>query len=138
MQAKQYIPCATAGSFSTTALFGASPQGNIEYLHSHISKIGTETVEDTWGGRNPTTRPDHYDSRGARLYAVGDFLYWHADQEGLDYAVTSSNPIVVNGSSLNGGHLKKPDFNWEPGFRLGMGYNIPYDQMGSLFYLDTP
>jgi hypothetical protein len=133
MQAKQYIPCATAALFSTTALFGASPQSNIEYLHSQISKIETETVENTWGGRNPTTRPDNYESRGVRLYTSGDFLYWHADQEGLDYAVTSSNPIFVDGSSLDGGHLKKPNFNWKPGFRLGLGYNIPFDQWDLYF-----
>ncbi len=48
------------------------------------------------------------------FYAFGDFLYWRADEDGLDY-----------GQRLNEdtNHLKmrEPDFHWSPGFRLGIG-----------------
>jgi major outer membrane protein len=132
MQAKRFIPCATAALFSTTSLFSASPQSDLDNVGAKISRLSVETVEHTHGGRNPPTWPDNTPSRGVRLYASGDFLYWHASQDGLEYAVTSNIPPVIGGS-MDDGHLKKPDFKWKPGFRLGLGYDIPRDQWDLYF-----
>lgn len=65
----------------------------------------------------PPASPEVADPVG--LYVTGDFLYWHMQQEGLSYAQ----------SGFNGqrGTVKRPDFGFEPGFKVGLGYLIPHD-----------
>ena len=51
----------------------------------------------------------------------GEFLYWKASEQGLDYAVnvafsSASQPIKMD--------WEKPHFEWSPGFRLGAGKRI--------------
>lgn len=56
-------------------------------------------------------------------YVTGDFIYWRAQEDGLEYAlsgllydssVTTSLPFK--------GKAFSPDFEWDPGFKLGAGY----------------
>lgn len=48
------------------------------------------------------------------------FTYWHISQEGMEAA--RRLPTV----NVNGG-LLTPDFDWEPGFKVGIGFNTDYD-----------
>ncbi len=53
--------------------------------------------------------------------ARADYLYWRADEEGVEYgSVTKIAPIPSDNSS----HLKSPKVQWNSGFRLGMGYTF--------------
>ncbi len=71
----------------------------------------------------PSKRPD---IRGARLFLTGDFLYWMAEQEGLDYAFKAKG---TDGSTpITDGRVKSITPDWGIGFRIGLGYRLPHDQ----------
>ena len=57
-----------------------------------------------------------------RLFATGEILLWKAQQEDLSFAVKSAST-----TSIQRGKTKDPKFNWDFGFRVGLGYNIPHD-----------
>ena len=52
------------------------------------------------------------------FYAEGNLLYWQASEEGLIYAEK------IKGSSLI---LKEPTFEWDVGFKLGLGLKRNWD-----------
>lgn len=54
------------------------------------------------------------------------FLYWHVSQEGMYTAVQLP---VLNGGFLqsSAGTLTSPDFEYKPGFKVGIGFNTGYD-----------
>lgn len=56
-----------------------------------------------------------------RFSAFGDFLYWKANADGAELA-TISSPDRQDIVFLNG--------KWEPGFRVGLGYEFECDQWG--------
>ena len=57
-----------------------------------------------------------------RLFATGEVLLWKAQQDDLGFAVKSKST-----TSIQKGKTKDPKFNWNWGFRVGFGYNIPHD-----------
>lgn len=66
---------------------------------------------------------------GYNLYFDAEFLYWIAQEDGLYFAQEKAGP----GSNFPGGFdfsgdLKRIENHWRPGFRLGLGGNMPYDQ----------
>lgn len=63
------------------------------------------------------------------FYLRTDFLYWRAFESGLDTCVPKhvSNKIKSNGKVVStfSGETHEPDFKWNPGFRVTLGYGIP-------------
>ncbi len=57
------------------------------------------------------------------LWIEGDALLWVSSLDGLSYAVKSDRT-----TSLSHAHVKEPDFDWDWGVRLGLGYKLPYDK----------
>ena len=65
-------------------------------------------------------------AHGADVFVTAQFIWWKVFQEGLNYALTGirANP----GTTLSGtGTEHTPDFGWEPGFKVGLGVNLPHD-----------
>ena len=62
---------------------------------------------------------------GYNFFLTGDFLYWKAEENGLTYAFKVKHP--ENDLFNNHLHLKDPHFEWDYGFRVGAGWNIPHD-----------
>ncbi len=59
------------------------------------------------------------------LFITGDFLYWIAHEDGLEYAVTGINsPDNPANIAVTRGSTKNVNFRWDPGFRVGLGYTI--------------
>jgi Legionella pneumophila major outer membrane protein precursor len=64
---------------------------------------------------------------GGDLFISGDFLYWRAFESGLDICVprhvsdTIEDDIVI--SRFNG-KGRNPHFKWDPGFRVGAGFEF--------------
>jgi len=56
------------------------------------------------------------------VWVTGDVLLWKASEDDLDFAVKSSSRTLVKG------HVVEPEFEWDWGFRLGLGYKLPHDQ----------
>ncbi len=73
---------------------------------------------------NPSTRPLEQD-RTIDVFA--DFLYWHPS-ETVDWAFT----LNANENSVHSAY-KVIEFDWDPGFRVGVGYNMHHDQWDTQF-----
>lgn len=51
-----------------------------------------------------------------------DFLYWKADEDGLEYGTKMIATPLIGASSTANTKLLDLHFEWDPGFRLGVGY----------------
>jgi hypothetical protein len=56
------------------------------------------------------------------FFAQAALLYWQVEEGGLGYAVESSSS-----NQIAGGHVKSPEFKWDFGFNIGLGYRVPHD-----------
>lgn len=63
----------------------------------------------------------------AHFFIEASGLYWQANQEGLGYAV----------KSLPKSKVENLDFDWDFGFRLGLGYRMGHDDWGCLLRYTT-
>ncbi len=57
------------------------------------------------------------------LWLDGELLFWKSNMGSLRYGITSKSTSLIKD-----GHLKQPHFEWDWGFRLGLGYKLPHDQ----------
>ena len=55
-------------------------------------------------------------------FLTADFVYWTARQGGMSYAISGG---VVNNPRK--GRMYDPDWTWDPGFKVGLGFNLPHD-----------
>lgn len=64
-----------------------------------------------------------------QAFAEGQLLYWKADVDGVAYATTSVVRPVAGGIGNVGTHVKTrtPHFAYDPGFRIGVGVESPFD-----------
>lgn len=103
----------------------------IDALEARVANLTQDNTQRTVGGKNPTTRDAAY---GSGAYIVADFLYWQATQDGIEYALSSHSPLGLASflgsgeAEITHGKMKDIDFDWGPGFRIGLGYNFNYDQ----------
>lgn len=76
---------------------------------------------------NPPVRP--LVEKGYGVFATGSFLWWKAIQDDLHYVSKAASVTCPGNFLLNSydGKLYNPDFKWDYGFELGLGYNLPYD-----------
>lgn len=59
----------------------------------------------------------------------GDFLYWKASLDGVAYATTALSVVNPDGSAgFDRIKTKSAQFDYDPGFIIGAGIGLPYDQ----------
>jgi len=73
---------------------------------------------------NPSGRPQVRD--GADLFFTADWLIWQAHENGLGYAVKAEAGQPVE-TALYNSSVKNMEFDYDFGFRLGLGWNTPHD-----------
>lgn len=73
---------------------------------------------------NPSGRPQVRD--GVDLFFTADCLLWQAHENGLGYAIKAEEDQPT-ASALYDSSVKNMDFNWNFGFRVGLGWNTPHD-----------
>ncbi len=84
--------------------------------------LGQVYMSDEVGVRTPAASAT---GGWSGLLVVGDFLYWTAREEVLEYAFNGNR---LSGTTARGNiKVEEPDFEWDPGFRVGLGYRIPLD-----------
>ena len=94
-------------------------------MRSLENRVNTlEQKKSATNALNPSGRPQVRD--GADLFFTADWLIWQAHENGLDYAVKAQNPQPLE-SALYKSSVKNMEFNWNSGFRLGLGWNTPHD-----------
>lgn len=96
---------------------GADVQKAIE---SAVAKAGTGAK---YGGKAYLDY-DRPDIKGTGLVFTGELLYFKPVQSGQEYALLRS---ATGGTNTHVGKVKEVELDWEAGFRLGLGYRLPYD-----------
>lgn len=103
---------------------------------------GMETEGKNKNGDNTTTepradqvitptvapKPEMPDAR-VKVTTTADFIWWKSFVGNAEYAwagVTDGRLVTV-GDSLSKGNIKTPDFDFAPGFKLGLGLNFLHD-----------
>lgn len=66
-------------------------------------------------------------------FLFGDALYWRAEEDGTEWARNSVSKTTDDTPELNV-NAKKIDFEWDWGFRAGIGYNMEHDQWDTQLY----
>jgi len=67
---------------------------------------------------------------GVNVFVTADFIYWKAQQEGLDFAASGVYNDPFGGSpytNVGKGEDKQPDFTFQPGFKVGVGLDFAHD-----------
>ena len=64
---------------------------------------------------------------GANIFITADFLFWNAREDGLGYALTGSVNANATASVSSRGSVRHPDWEWDPGFKVGLGWNTMQD-----------
>lgn len=127
---RKMCPTAVASLvFFTSFAYAASGSATSDSrTQSSSSKYTTSNTSN--GDVNPAARP--IVQNGVDLFVSADFLWWKAEQENLEYVATvnlGSNGTSGVGALVNSyqGQYHAPNFKYQPGFRVGIGYNLPYD-----------
>lgn len=104
---------ALAVSFS---LFGESMSERVECLEKEMASVYDTTAMDTGTARFTPGCPYPNDTK---WFVEAEVLYWHAKSGGTEYAISFDSA-----SFPMSGNIKDVDFEWDWGFRLGLGRYI--------------
>jgi hypothetical protein len=91
-------------------------------LENRVSAL--EQKKSATSTLNPSGRPQVRD--GLDLFFTADWLIWQAHENGLSYAVKAQAGLPPE-TALYKSSVKNMEFDWDFGFRLGLGYNLPHD-----------
>jgi hypothetical protein len=108
---------------AAASLFFALPQ-SFSQEKTRLPKQGFPASESQMFGLY--NAPDRVDvGKSWDFYIEGEFLWWQAKEEGLEYALTQSNGTAPLPNI--GGEFVHINFHYEPGFKLGLGWNTRFD-----------
>jgi hypothetical protein len=85
-----------------------------EEAEKFYSKVGEKNIHGQWEGKSAP-----YLKHGGWSVA-GDFIYWRADEDGLEYA-------------KEGHTIHRPRNSWDAGFKAGIGYTFGEQDFWDLF-----
>lgn len=120
-KSKQYFWPLLAGSFMSLASAGADvSDAQMKNLENRVNAL--EQRKGASGMINPSGRPQV--NGGADLFFTADWLIWQAHENGLGYVVKNKGSTSP---ALNHSEIKDLHYDWDFGFRVGLGYNMPHD-----------
>ena len=64
-------------------------------------------------------------ARGFDVYITVDFIYWTAREDHLGFAFKQT--VDANNSVVSRGNVSQPDWNFRPGFKVGLGFMYNHD-----------
>jgi hypothetical protein len=109
----------------------ADLDGRISELESDMSQIRAQTAFGNYGATTASNAPQ---INGCGFFITADFLWWKLYEGGTEYALKDT-VSVADFSLINArGPIKHLNFNWEPGYKVGLGYLFDHD--GWELYLD--
>jgi len=88
--------------------------------------------KESMGIMNPNARPEIDD---VRAFVTAEVLFWKVTEDGLAYGSENQEvPVLatagVSATSSSGFYnakVRNPDFDWDVGFRVGLGYDLTHD-----------
>ncbi len=117
----------------TTTLFTLS-LGSFSYLQADVTDAQMRSLENRVSAMeqkkgsnamvNPPGRPQVRD--GADLFFTADWLIWQGQENGNGYAIKTKK-VQSETTALYNSSVKNLHFDWDSGFRVGLGYNLPHD-----------
>ena len=115
--------------FTILCSFFALSSGEAAVSEAQIKLLENKVraLENKQGSQAMVTQPGRPEVYGgANLFLKGDLLIWQSHENGLSYATAakSAEPLT---SALNSSETKNVHFDWDLGFRIGLGYNLPHD-----------
>lgn len=104
-----------------------SDSSEINYLTANNAKGKRESQAQSSKQKVNDPLMDMFNARShSGFYLIQDFIYWRAQEDGLEYAVQGLLYDSLSKQSISGtGKAFLPEFGWDPGFKLGMGYVDP-------------
>ncbi len=98
-----------------------------------IERMPEGVTSQPTGVITPPVAP--YVRLGAEFVLSGDFIYWQAQQDGLDFAFSGgygySTPNPSTGEIVtivpSSSSIKQAPRAWEPGFKMGVGMDFAHD-----------
>lgn len=117
---KKMWPAVAASLVSFTSLASAVDDMQVRNLENRVSAL--EQRKGAGGMINPPARPVVKD--GVDLWIQADAIFWNVTEDGLNVAV--ENPTSAPSGFIRG-NTKNADYDWDWGYRVGAGYNLPHD-----------
>lgn len=108
-------------AFSSVAFGVMDMDSRVTQLENQMKQVHTETAIGTFGAETASAR---LNGKGTDAYVQLDILCWHARFPDAAYAATDS---AQAGLFPIQGEVKNIDFDWDFGFRVGLGYNFAHD-----------
>lgn len=71
---------------------------------------------------HPKENPDLFNKDESSFMISGEFLYWTVNEGALDYAVRMRGPSWGPSDSYAQGDMERAEYDWDPGYRLAIGY----------------
>lgn len=117
------LPALAITFASLTSVVCAVDDMQMRNLENRVNAL--EQRRGANGMINPPARPVVRD--GSDLWIQAELLYLNATEDSLAYAIKNHQTDGLDGT------VKNVQYDWSPGFRLGLGYNLPHDGWDILF-----
>ena len=115
---------ATVSSLCVFSLWGnADVESRVSLLECKMKAAHDDMFYECRGGARFASGRPFLNSNG--FWAIGDVLYWTAYQGGTE--ISYSTETTPHGQVP--GRLRSLGFDWEVGYRLGLGWVTPHDNM---------
>jgi len=121
-------------SAASSSIAYESLDERLETLEKEMREISAQTPQERLGIDFASARPE---VEGQKAFISFDILYWHPKVGGTDYAYSAqiqSRTVTVPGAGstvvllpARKGEVKHNDLDWEWGFKVGLGCNVPHD-----------
>lgn len=123
--AKTLFPVATLSLFMGSCLLNAADEAQMRNLENRVCAL--ETSQNCCCVVNPPARPFNSDCWG--LYVTVDPLLWQGHVNGLGLAIeTNGGTALISPTGVGGqARVQNLNFNWDWGFRAGLGFNSSHD-----------
>jgi hypothetical protein len=119
---KKMGPAAALSLVAFTSILNAADDAQMRNLENRVTAL-EQRKTGNGGMINPPARP--IVQNGVDIFVFGEVLVWRAREDNLTYAVSmDQTPVINHQESGHGVHFRG---KWEPGFRIGIGYNMPHD-----------
>ncbi|MGH2639422.1 MAG: Lpg1974 family pore-forming outer membrane protein [Rhabdochlamydiaceae bacterium] len=115
---KKMLPLMALTLVAATSVVSAVDDMQVRNLENRVSAL--EQRRGANGMINPPARPVVKD--GTDLWIQADVLYMHATEDGVNYGIRQET-----NSSFIDGQVKNISYDWNWGWRAGIGYNLPHD-----------
>ncbi|MES2123022.1 MAG: Lpg1974 family pore-forming outer membrane protein, partial [Chlamydiota bacterium] len=102
---------------------GAPEVGALPWSNQNGSSAKKPVAKANPNGLGPKMFDPNSLQNDCGLWLEGDLLFWQSNVGSLGYAVDSNST-----TSISHGHVKDPHFEWDWGFKLGVGYKMPHDK----------